>query len=290
MRAFVYLVLALLIMFSDHYSLRFQKFHDKLSIIVLPIQMLVDAPIKTVHWLAITISTQKDLLAENAELKAQALFLKSQLQKLLALEKENKNLRQLLESKPYIGGKTVVAQLLAVDLDPTLQQVILDKGRRDKVYVGQPVLDPYGIMGQIIQVGFLTSKMLMITDTHSAVPVEDYRTNMRAIAVGSGQIDQLFLINVPNTSDVQVGDLFVSSGLGLRFPIGYPVGVVTQVEKPTGVGFAKIILKPTAHLNRTQQVLLMWPEQAALKPDVMQQLQNGKVGAIHESPKHRGNS
>ena len=151
----------------------------------------------------------------------------------------------------------VVARLLSVELDPHLQQVVLDRGSEQHTYVGQPVLDAFGVMGQVIDVGSLTSNVLLITDKQSAVPVEDYRNGARAVAVGLGVSGRLKLINVPLKNQIQAGDLFVTSGLGLRYPVGYPVGVVESINP--------LLLTPTAHLDETQQVLLAWPNKEQFK-------------------------
>ena len=167
-------------------SARFHQWRNDFSVVVLPIQYLVSAPIRTAHFFATGIGRQKRLLEDNARLHARELLLESKLQKLLVLQKENAQLRQLLQSTSQISGRVIVAQLLAVNLDPTLQQVILDRGSHTKVYQGQPVLDAFGVMGQVVNVGVYTSKVLLITDVRSAVPVQDYRNGLRAIAIGGG--------------------------------------------------------------------------------------------------------
>lgn len=259
-------------MVLDQKAIFFQKIRSDLSVVVLPIQYLVDVPIKTVHWIVSSVTSQQQLLADNARLRAHELLLQSKLQKLLALERENAQLRELLKSTSHVGGHVVVAQLLAVDVDPNLQQIIIDKGRRYRVYRGQPVLDAYGVVGQVIHIGPLTSRVMLITDPKSAVPVQDYRNGVRAIVIGQGSSDKLTLINVPDTSDIQKGDLFVTSGLGLRFPVGYPVGVVSELSHTPGKRFATVLLNPSAHIDRTQQVLLAWPSKASLEKAVQKQL------------------
>lgn len=255
----------------------FQKVHSELSLVVLPIQYSVNAPIKLVHWIVSSVTTEQQLLADNARLRAHELLLESKLQKLLALEKENAQLRELLKTTSRIGGNVVVAQLIAVNLDPTLQQILVDKGKSDHLYVGQPVLDAYGVMGQVVSVDPLTSKVMLITDPKSAVPVRDYRNGIRSVAVGLGSSSKLALINVPDTSDIKVGDLFVSSGMGLRFPVGYPVGVVSELSHTPGKRFSTIVLEPSAHLNRAHQVLLAWPKEAALANVVKKRLKKQKT-------------
>ncbi len=272
MRLFVCVVVAIALMVLGQHAPFFKKWRARADLIVLPIQYLVNWPIQTVHSLAMRLTTQQKLLDDNARLRAHELLLQARLQKLLVLEKENAQLRQLMQSTHYVGGKVVVGQILAVDLNPDLYQVIVDRGAKDHVYIGQPVLDAYGVMGQVVQVGELASKVMLITDSRSAIPVQDYRNNVRAIAVGQGINGKLALINVPNTSDIKAGDLFIASGLGLHYPIGYPVGRVASVSHITNQRFANIVLVPSAHLDQTQQVLLAWPDKLSLAKTIENEL------------------
>ena len=259
-------------MFLDHSSTDFHEWRAASALVIWPIQQLVDEPIKAAHWLTSSMTRQHRLLEENAQLRAEQALLRSKLQTMLILEKENNQLKQLLSTKSYVGGKVKVAQLLAVDLDPVLQQFVVDKGRNLHTYVGQPVLDAYGVMGQIVEVGPLTSKVMILTDPKSAIPVSDYRTGLRAIAIGMGESDKLILLNVIDSSQIREGDLFVTSGLGLHYPVGYPVGVVSEIKHLPGQDSAQVTLLPTAHLSQTQQVLLVWPNEAKLLKAVRKQL------------------
>jgi rod shape-determining protein MreC len=265
-------ICAFVLMFFDYHSKNFQDIHAKISVVAVPVQVLVDKPIKFVHWMTTNLKLQRQLLDDNARLRAQQVFLESKMQKLLALERENAQLRQLLQSTPQATGKVIVAQLLAVALNPATQQVVIDRGSSDHLYLGQPVLDAYGVLGQVISIGPLTSRVLLITDIQSSVPVQNYRTGSRAIAIGSGSSGQLRLINVPDNSDIREGDLYVASGMGLRFPVGYPVGVVAKSTLEAGDRFATIFLIPSARIDKSEQVLLAWPEHAAYDEAVQQQL------------------
>lgn len=267
------MALSIVLMVLDHRVPAIHRLRNQISVAVLPLQLAVNAPIKWVHWVVSSITTQEALLEDNAQLRAHQLLLQSKLQKLLTLERENARLKALLKSTNKVSGRVQVAQLLAVSLDPALQQVILNKGTKDQVYLGQPVLDANGVMGQVVDVAPFTSKVMLITDHRSAIPVRDVRNGLRAIAVGTGALGQLSLIEVPNLSDIRVGDVFVSSGLGLRYPEGYPVGTVAQVKHHRGQSFAEIALVPAAHIDKTQQVLLTWPNQAKLRAAVKRELQ-----------------
>lgn len=273
LRAFFLLLLAMILMIFDHRIEAFHRLRQDLSAIVLPIQELVNQPIQWVHWLGDGVTAQRRLLEENAQLKVHELLLKLKLQKLLALEHENAQLKELLQSASRVSGKVKAAQLLAVDLDPTIQQVIVDKGRHDGVYQGQPVLDANGVMGQIVDVGPLTSKILLLTDSRFAIPVKDQRNGFRAIAVGTGAAQQLALLHISDKNQVNVGDLFLTSGLGLHFPAGYPVGVVSSIKQISGERFLVVTLVPSAHFDQTQHVILVWPDEEALMKSVRSELE-----------------
>ncbi|PMB54681.1 Rod shape-determining protein MreC [Coxiella-like endosymbiont] len=284
LRALIYISLSIVLILLDQKTFFFHKIRANLSLVVFPIQYLVNTPIKTIHWIATNITTQQQLMADNARLRAHEWLLESKLQKLLALERENAQLRELLKSTSRIHGLgLLVAQLLAVNLDPNLQQVVVDKGTQSHIYVGQPVLDAYGIIGQVVDVSLLTSNVMLISDPKNAVPVQDYRNGTRAIAVGLGSSDKLMLINVPDTSDIKKGDLFISSGLGLRYPAGYPVGVVSELIHNPVKRFARIILQPSAHLDQSQQVLMVWPDKTSLNNTIRKNLLSSSM-----SPKENG--
>ncbi len=246
---------------------------SSLSVLVFPLQSLVNVPVNAFHRLSDLLASEHNLLEENEKLRSTNFLLQARVQRFSALEKENDELRELLQSSSHVGGKTLTAGLLAVDRGVGLQQMILNKGGHQSVYVGQPVLDAYGVMGQIVDVGLLTSKLLLLTDSKSAIPVKSYRNGVRSVAAGQGNgLQNLVLLNVAETADIRKGDLFVSSGLGQRYPVGYPVGVVISQKAIPGTHQLSIVLRPLAHLDRSQQVLLVWPENAALAKTVKQQL------------------
>lgn len=239
-----------------------------LSVVVYPLQLLVDLPGNTIDWFRESLSTRRQLQEENFSLRKQQLVLNTQLQKLEALEAENRHLRALLDSSFQVGERPMrIAALLSVDMDPYRHQIEINKGSLDNLYEGQPLLDSRGVMGQLIHVGPFTSTAMLITDPAHAIPVQVNRNGLRTIALGTGKFDQLELPNIPNNVDIQVGDLLVSSGLGGRFPPGYPVAEVTEVEQDPGQAFSRVLARPRAQLDRSREVLLVWPEQIEHPPE-----------------------
>jgi rod shape-determining protein MreC len=194
-------------------------------------------------------------------------MLRTQLQQLTALENQNKDLTALLGSAQMIKDQVQVAQILAIRLNPALEQMIVNVGSDSQAYQNQPVLDAFGVMGQLVTIMPKVSRLLLLTDPKSAIAVKDARSNVRAVAVGAGY-GKLELINVTDTADIQPSDLIMTSGLGLQFPTGYPVGIVQKVVHTPDQNFAQIILKPSAHLEQSDQVLLVWPKQKALADEV----------------------
>lgn len=233
----------------------------------------MDSPTRFFRWTNNNLTTQHNLLIQNGTLQTQVILLQAQLQKLLALKSENEQLRGLLQSTSQVDGKVKVARLLAVSLDPNMQQMVIDQGAKQQVEIGQPVLDANGVMGQVVEVGDYTSKVLLITDTRSAVPVEDARDQERAVAVGLGASGELELLNVPEITQIQVGDKFVTSGLDMRYPAGYPVGIVAQIKYNKDDHSKEIILSPAAQINRAEQVLIAWPRKNKLREAVQNQIQ-----------------
>lgn len=245
-------------MVVDHKTIWLKKSREYLSLLVSPLQYAVDWPFQVTDWLAANVTSYQSLLQENTHLKAQQLLLKAQVQKFIALEKENAQLRALLQSSPPATEKLLVAKLLSVVTDPDSRRVVLSEGKSSGVYVGQTVLDAYGVFGQVVDVFPKTSHVLLLTDPRSAIPVFNDRTGERMIAIGTGSPDSLELRHVPQTSAISTGDVLLTSGFGEHFPAGYPVGTVIDIKQNPGEMFATIKLKPSAQFNRSRLVLLVW--------------------------------
>jgi len=250
-------------MVLDHRFQYLNQVRAAISVIIYPIQSLVNLPVTAGEWMGESFSTRESLMAEVTTLKTQQLLYDVRLQKLAALESENMRLRQLLDSSFKVGERVLIAELLAVDMEPFSSQIVVNKGSGDGIYEGQPLLDAHGVMGQITRVGPLTSTAMLISDPNHAIPVVVNRNGLRTIAIGTGNPEELDIPHFPNNADIQVGDLLVTSGLGGRFPQGYPVASISAVEIDPGQPFARVTAKPAAHLQRSREVLLVWPKGTA---------------------------
>lgn len=250
---------SIILMTVDHRQQHLDAVRGGISVVLYPVQFLINLPNTAGGWLQESLSTRRTLQEENARLRAQNLLLQARLLKFEALEAENLRLRELLESSFKAGDRVLIAELMSVDLDPYRHEVLLNKGTRERVYVGQPVLDAHGVMGQIVQVTPYTSTAMLITDPAHAIPVQVNRNGLRSIVIGIGSLRELSLPHIPNSADIRAGDLLITSGLGGRFPPGYPVAEVVSVASDSGHSFAQIIAHPLSHLDRSREVLLVWP-------------------------------
>jgi rod shape-determining protein MreC len=252
-------VVSLALMVIDHRQHHLNAVRSVISTTLYPLLYIANLPVTLGDWFSETFAPRSRLQQENAELRRKNLLLQGRQQKLAALETENIRLRNLLDSSFKLGDRILIAELIAVEMDPYRQLVLLNKGSTSGIYAGQPVLDANAVMGQVIEVNRFTSSVLMITDASHAIPVQVNRNGLRTVAVGTGHINELELPNLPNNADIKIGDLLVTSGLGQRFPAGYPVAIITQIERQPGQPFARIKAQPSAHLERAREALLVWP-------------------------------
>jgi len=250
---------------ADHRFRHLDILRSTLSVAVYPLYYVASVPSDLGRFMEQRLASEEELRASNARLERQNLLLQARLQQFDALQAENMRLRDLLGSSFKIGDRVLIAELLSVDLDPYRQQVLINKGGTSGVFVGQPVLDASAVMGQVVRVNPLTATVLLITDASHALPVQVNRNGLRTIAAGTGVVNELDLPHLPNNADIRKGDLLVTSGLGGHFPAGYPVARVTEVRREPGKPFATVIATPTARLDRTREVLLVW----TLSPGVL---------------------
>jgi rod shape-determining protein MreC len=259
-RLLVLVVLSVALMVVDARFTVLKPVRSQMSLVLMQSYWIVDLPQRLYQGVASQFGSRTELIAENEKLKTEALLLQGRLQKLAALTEQNVRLRELLNSSALVNEKVEVAELIGMDPNPFTHRIIINKGERDGVVLGQPVLDARGLMGQVVELMPYTSRVLLLTDTTHSIPVQVNRNGLRAIASGTGNPERLELRHVADTADIKEGDLLVSSGLGQRFPAGYPVATVKEVVHDSGQPFAIVRAVPTAALNRSRYLLLVFSD------------------------------
>ncbi|PAA14225.1 rod shape-determining protein MreC [Pseudomonas fragi] len=285
-RFLVLVVLSVALMVVDARFTLLKPVRSQMSLVLMQSYWITDLPQRLWQGVASQFGSRTELVAENEKLKTENLLLQGRMQKLAALTEQNVRLRELLNSSALVNEKVEVAELIGMDPNPFTHRIIINKGERDGVVLGQPVLDARGLMGQVVELMPYTSRVLLLTDTTHSIPVQVNRNGLRAIASGTGNPESLELRHVADTADIKVGDLLVSSGLGQRFPAGYPVATVKEVIHDSGQPFAIVRAVPTAALNRSRYLLLVFsdsrtPEERANDAAKAQQAeQNGEPPPI----------
>ena len=253
-------------MMLDHRSNYLETVRLWMGAAASPIYTVVQAPGQAWGWLTSSFADRDRLRTENAQLSEELRAARVKLLQFDSLREENVRLRAVREASAGVGGRTLIAEIMRVDVDPFRHRVRINKGSEDGVFKSQPVLDAFGIVGQVVQVDRFSSTIILISDSEHAIPVQVNRNGIRSIAVGAGDLNRLSLPYLTVESDVKTGDLLVSSGLDGIFPAGYPVATVSKVERNSSDTFALVEAKPLAQLDRDREVLLLWTDAPAAKP------------------------
>ena len=251
-------ILSAVLMFLDHRGHHLEKIRAGSNILAYPVQLIAAVPTNVGRGIADFFTTRNALRQDNEKLLAERQMLLAKLQQFEALEEENSRLRRMLGSATQVSDKVLAADLVEVSSEPFTRKIVVAKGSRDGVYVGQSVIDAHGIVGQITQAASHVSRVTLITDAGHAIPVLDNRSGLRMLVFGTGDPDNLKIPYLTASADIKEGDLLVSSGMGGTFLPGYPVARVDKIVKDSNEAFLAITAKPAAQLNHGKQVLLVW--------------------------------
>lgn len=280
-RLLIAMVLAVVLMALDQRTRWADPIRYTLDYLAAPVHYLAHLPVDSVNFVTRVTESRSGLMSDKEQLQRRVLILEQKVQRLAVLEAENVRLRELLNSSANLDASVLVAEIIGLDPDPNRQEVVINKGARDDVTQGQAVLDSRGLIGQVVEVGPVSARVLLITDASHAMSVQVNRNGVRAILAGTGQGNRLRLLYVPDTADVKSGDLLVSTGLGQIYPRGYPVAKVTRVQHQSGAAFAEIEARPTSRLDRVTHVLLVQAMQP-VKPEAdAAEARDAKAGDGH---------
>jgi len=271
-RVLILIFLSILLMNLDHRYNHLDAVRKTISAAMYPVRLIVDAPVRMWEWMGDASTTRNELHLEVGRLQAERLLTNARLQRLTALEAENARLRALLDARERVRDEIRVAEILAVDANPYEHNVVIGIGSRDGVYDGQAIVDANGVVGQVIETGLMTAEAILISDSDHALPVIVNRNGLRTIARGTGEFDRLDLPFLANNADIEPGDLLVTSGLGGAFPAGYPVAVVSSVNRIPQEPFADVSATPSATLDQVREIMLIWSRPAAEEKDTNEQV------------------
>ena len=257
LRLIFYLALAMVLMVLDHRNNWLWRTRYTASMVVEPVYRLAGLPAVGIRTASVAFADRQRLTEQNQRLREDLLLANAKLNRMAAVAQQNQRLKELLDTQHSLELNVQLARVIDVDLGASRHRMLLNLGARDGVKSGQVVIDAHGVMGQVVEVMPRTSLVMLVTDPDHAIPVVIERTGLRTVAYGLRDGDLLSLPNISLASDVHAGDKLLTSGLGGRFPPGFPVGEILSVDQSPSGMFLEARARPMADLDRSEDVLLL---------------------------------
>ena len=228
------------------------------DVITYPINLISSIPKSIVELLVIESKEGPDLQLEITKLKDENLNLKIKLQELQSLKDENLRLRNMAKESTIIANKQTLVKVISTSAHPNKKIISIDKGRKEAVFEGQNVLGLKGLIGQVIEVNYLTSKVLLISDLNHNVPAQITRTGEKLIVSGMGRDDKLRVSYAPLNMDIKIGDVVATSGIADRFKLNIPIGKISDVIYNQDKNFIEAIVLPYENIGNIAELILIW--------------------------------
>lgn len=259
--------LALFLMVADSRFRVTQPLRSVLATVLYPVQWLALQPVRARRAVSDYFITARQAQAQS---EAASQMLSTQALRASQVEQltlENSRLRQLLELRDQLEVKGVAAEVLYDAADPYTRKVIIGKGLSQGIVLGSPVIDEFGVLGQVTLVHPLVSEVTLIIDRDLAIPVLNVRTGARSLAFGdasgSGGLELRFM---GSNVDVQQGDLLTTSGVDGVYPPGLAVARIDSIERRAESAFARIHCLPLALVSGSRHVMVLQPQSAQIPP------------------------
>jgi rod shape-determining protein MreC len=256
-RLLILSALSLALLVSDARFSYLAPLRQVAAVILYPLQRIAMTPAGIARRVGDFFVTHSSLRTENDRLARENFATAGMLQELKALRAENVRLRALLGARERFGVSATAAEVVYAARDPFTRRLVIDKGMRDEVTAGQPVVDESGLLGQVTRVYPWLAEVTLVTDKSHFVPIQNLRNGLRAVLSGTGSDGVLELRFVPVNADFRNGDELVTSGIDGVYPPGLPVARVSQVEHSATRLFARISCTPLAGVSNHTQVLLL---------------------------------
>ena len=224
--------------------------------LITPIQYLASTPSTFFSKFVEEKKTVEQLKQKIEELEKQNTAMKINLQRIDVLENEVSRLRSIKSQMDNNLKNIKIAQITQKDVIPNKKSVQINVGSNYKTKVGQTVMGVNGLLGQVVEVNVYSSKVLLITDNDSNVPAKIARTGQQIIIKGRSQDNLLEVSFLPNDSEVESGDLIITSGQANRFIPSLKIGRVVEVIRNEGERFSQVIIKPLEDADKVSEVIL----------------------------------
>ncbi|QWD16012.1 rod shape-determining protein MreC [Polynucleobacter paneuropaeus] len=277
----VCLSISIALMLIDYRFKTLDPIRNNVNWVLRPLEYLMLTPRNVYQASTEYFTTRSTLEQENQIFKArqaELALLANQSEFLLI---ENQNLRQLMDLQKQVGFKTLPVEILFNPPNPISQRVVINRGNDDGLKLGNPIANDAGILGQVVRLYDHSAEVSLLEDRDFAVPVQVARNGLRAAVFGAGRGNSLELRYLPVASDLEVGDILITSGIDGVYPPGYAVAVISRIERNVDKNSSNVFCVPIAAVNRYRQALafLYDPQWDAKAPAL-----NSKFGSSTATP------
>jgi rod shape-determining protein MreC len=265
--------LAVLLMVVDARRQWAAPLRTSIAVVLYPVQWLALQPGHAVAWTGQYLGSLTRAQAEAAEARSELVRQAQRAGLVEHLAQENRELRTLLGMRERLTGHARGAEILYEAPDPYSRKVVIDQGQSHGIQPGSPVMDGYGVMGQVTRVYPATAEVTLLTDRHQAIPVINTRTGQRSLAYGvSGSAEGRLELRFESVNtEAEPGDILTTSGVDGIYPPGLPVARVLTVSAIDGSGFSRIECAPLARMHNTLHVLVIDPVTDGRRPGLERQ-------------------
>lgn len=260
-------IICVVLMYLDYSAKIATPIRAAISVVTYPLVKIIELPQSAYQFIQSTTSNQALLLNENIELKQKLSQAQIDLLQLEVISQQNSELRKLLNAKQQLPLKTTAAFLINMNTGDSKQQVVINQGYNQGISIDQTVLDLNGVVGQVNSVALESAHVILITNPTHAVPVEFLRTGVRTFIYGTGDLETLSLPEIPQSADIQLGDILITSGYGGMYPRGLKVAILSKIIDSEDKSYSIAEAKPSADIKHMKQVLLVWSNKPKVKTE-----------------------
>jgi rod shape-determining protein MreC len=256
-RFIVYIALALTLIFLDKTLLISPKIRQGFSKVAYPLQLASNVPVHIYTSVKNYLKHQGTLIEANKQLEEENLVLRAKVVNYDALLSSHNQLKATQQLMRDLPSSPVVAEVKLTQFQTFAPRFQINKGQRDGLILGQPVIDDKGLLGTITHVDDHTASVGLISDDGFITPVENARSQERALLYGdAGDVKLAYL---SKNADIQEGDMYVTSGLDGVYPKGIAVVRVLKVDRKVGSSFVVVDAEPVSEIHHSHYVIVLRP-------------------------------
>lgn len=233
----VLIIISVILLSLDFYKVKpLNIFRSISKDIIYRGSFIISLPFKSLDRGYKTVKTHFTFYDDYQNLKNELYILKAQQSEIEFLKMQNKELKIVISDVLHTNIKNVIAKVILDKQSPFLKSIVLNKGTKSNLKKGMAVLHKHNMIGRIVEVNYLSSRVLLINDLNSKIPVKIQPSGENAIMSGEGN-NLASLDFLPKLSTIEEENIVFTSGSDGVFDDGIPIGKITEIEEKFYVEF-----------------------------------------------------